>query len=205
MKLSKLMARSTAVLILGLAVMLGLPRAVSAAVVTLMPSSTLASIGDSLQFDLSITGVTDLYAFNFSLAFDPMVINGVSLSEGPALGTAGTTFFIPGDFDNSNGLLSLTGGLLIGAVPGFTGNGIFASIVFSAIGAGISGVTLNDVILLNSSLGLIPATVNSAVVQVGVGGTVPEPGSLLLVASALALAVWGVRQRDRKWAVRTNT
>ena len=105
-------------LMVSLVVCLGLTaQAQGTVVMSLVPSAPpLAAIGDTISFNLSITGATDLYAFQFSLMFDPTVVTLASLVEGAALGTAGTTFFVPGAFDNISGLLELTGDSLIAIV-----------------------------------------------------------------------------------------
>lgn len=165
--------------------------------VMLTPTSpTSVSVGDIINFDLTVSDVADLFAFQFSLQFDPAVILGVSVTEGPALGTAGTTFFANGAFDNVGGLLDLTGDTLIGAISGFGGSGVLASITFTAFGAGASTITVGDVLLLNSSFDILSTTVGSAGVEV-VGTAVPEPANYSLVLVALAVMA-GMRRLSRQ-------
>ena len=182
--------------IAALALALGWAMESQATAVSLTPSApAIAAIGDTITLDLGITGVADLYAFNFSLQFDPGVLQLSGLTEGSALGLAGTTFFVAGAFDNVGGLLELTGNTLIGAIPGFTGNGTLATISFTAVGGGTSAVALNDVLLLDSSFGIITSSVSSATVEVAGEGTVPEPATYALVISALAAMTLARRQQ----------
>lgn len=160
-----------------------------ATVLTLTPSSRVASIGDTINYDLVISDVTDLYGYQFSLQFDPTLVNITGLSEGPAMATAGTTFFVPGAFDNVNGLLGLTGDTLIGPISGFAGSGVLASLSFKAIGAGIGDIAVNDTFLLDSSFSEITTTVNSTSINV-LANTVPEPSGILLMLVGLPLLVW---------------
>jgi hypothetical protein len=47
--------------------------------------------------DVNISGVTDLYDFQFDLSFNPAVIQATSVLEGKfLLSGGGTTFFLPG-------------------------------------------------------------------------------------------------------------
>lgn len=177
------LARTMATLVLSFG---GTLNALAAPIALTPAAPPLANIGDTITFDLRVTGVTDLYAFNFSLAFDPTVVNLSGLTEGPALGTAGTTFFVAGAFDNVSGLLDLSGDTLIGAISGFSGDGVLATITFNAVGGGVSAISLNDVLLLDSAFAMIDSTSSSATVQVAGGVTVPEPATYALVMSALA-------------------
>ncbi|WP_200226404.1 cohesin domain-containing protein [Rubrivivax gelatinosus] len=177
---------------------LGLPVAAHATAVTLTPTGpTTVAVGETITFDLGISDAVDLFAFQFSLQFDPAIVQGLTLSEGPALGTAGTTFFIAGAFDNLSGLLELTGSSLIGAIPGFSGSGVLASLTFSALGPGTSAIELGDVLLLDSSFTIAEATLASSAVVVA-EQAVPEPATLALVLTALAAAAstrGGARRR----------
>src|SRR5262245_39860176 len=70
-------------------------------IVNLSLTSSSVNEGDSFIVNANVTGVTDLYAWQFDLAFTPDLI-GVSgdASEGAFLASAGSTFFIPGSNDN---------------------------------------------------------------------------------------------------------
>lgn len=159
-----------------------------ATVLALTPSSPVASVGDTINYDLTISDVTDLYGYQFSLQFDPTLVNITGVTEGPALATAGTTFFVPGAFDNVNGLLGLTGDTLIGPISGFTGSGVLALLSFTAVGAGVGDITLNDVLMLDSTFAVIATTVNSASLEVKTS-SVPEPSGLLLMLVGLPIMV----------------
>jgi general secretion pathway protein D len=84
------------------------------------PSSV--AVGDIFTVNADIASITDLYAFQFDLSFDPAVLAATSSTEGPFLPSGGATFFIPGAIDNLNGMVTATVDTLI-AASGHLGSG----------------------------------------------------------------------------------
>ncbi len=74
-----------------------------------------------------MTDVSDLYAFQFDLAFDPTILELQSISEGTFLPGAGSTNFFPGTIDNTGGTATATADSLVGAIPGASGSGTLAT------------------------------------------------------------------------------
>jgi general secretion pathway protein D len=147
------------------------------------PPSTSVSAGDTFSLDVFITDVTDLYAYQFDVSFDPGVLSAQDLTEGSFLATGGATFFIPGSIDNVAGLISFTATTLLGPDPGVSGNGTLAVVEFSAIGTGTSPIDLSNVLLLDSTIIDITADVVAGAVDVqDNGGSIPEPATLWLLA-----------------------
>ena len=165
-------------------------------VVSLQPSTDAHTVGDSFSVKLSGTGLTDVYAFQFALNFTSGVLGVSGVSEGDALSSVNTTFFVPGAADNGAGTLELSGNTLIGAVSGFSGDGWLASIDFQALGVGVGSVQLTDVLLLDSLLSSVDVAGQDArFVIESPGGTVPLPSSLSLAALGLCAAVVLSRRR----------
>ena len=135
----------------------GLPSGLFADALVSVGSGTVA-IGNILNIPVSISGVSDLYAFQFDLSFDAAVLDLLGISEGAFLPTAGVTFFSPGAIDNLAGTATFTADSLVGSVPGASGTGDLASFEFRAISFGSGDLTLSNVILLDSSLNDIAFT-----------------------------------------------
>ena len=161
----------------------------SAQVVSVTSSPSPAVVGTPLALNVLIAGVTDLFAYQFSLAFNPLVLQVSGATEGAFLPTAGATIFGGGTVNNTLGTLTLAFGTLTGPVPGATGNGVLANLSFNVISAGSSALAFSDVLLLDSNLVTLPVQANNGLIT-----AVPEPASYALFALGLAgLAVW--RQR----------
>jgi hypothetical protein len=90
----------------------------------------------------------------------------------------GFTFFLAGS-DNGSGAVTNTADTLIGAVPGASGTGVLATLTFTAIAPGVSPLSLENVLLLDSDLA--PVTAATSASSVTVQRAVPEPGTLLLL------------------------
>jgi general secretion pathway protein D len=184
-------------LLLGIVLTMNILSVSAAPILSIEPPSQGVRPGQSFSLDVHITGVTDLYAFQFDLAFNPAVLSAGSITEGAFLPSGGVTSFIPGTIDNTAGSITFTADTLIGAIPGVSGSGIFATIDFQALALGTSAITLSNVILLDSNLAEI--TVNTVDGNVSVSA-VPEPSPTLLLALGLA-GVLGYRWRQRVQAV----
>ena len=175
------------VLTLALALWASAPIGVAAApIVSLQASAADVRPGDTLLIDVVATDFDDLYAFQFSLIFDPAHFQASALSEGDFLQSAGATFFIPGEIDNATGAVSFTANTLIGPGPGANGGGLLARFQFDATAVGSGGFDLADLLFLDSSLVDVFPSVTPVDIEVTTSN-VPEPSSLLLMIAALAV------------------
>ena len=68
---------------------------VATPIVSIQPATQTAEPGQSLSVDVLISDVTDLYAFELDLAFDPTILATIGVTEGPFLPSGGSTVFIP--------------------------------------------------------------------------------------------------------------
>ena len=148
------------------------------------PPNQVVNVGDGVSLDVSVADVTDLFGYQFDVAFNPLVLAAQSITEGTFLSGGGSTFFIPGNIDNVAGIINFTANTLIGAIPGVNGGGVLAQMNFSAMGAGNSAVNFSGVTLLDSTLSDISVLIVPGSVQVQ-SSAVPEPASLWLVASGI--------------------
>ncbi len=148
--------------------------------------------GSNVSLDVLISGINDLYGYQFSLSFDPKILQASSVSEGSFLSSGGgNTFADGGTIDNSLGTVSFIFNSLVGAVPGVSGSGNLARINFNVTGAGSSALNFSDALFLNSSLTDLPVQIQNGSLQ---ALPVPEPASyLMLMAGLTGLAA--VRRR----------
>jgi general secretion pathway protein D len=144
--------------------------------------SAAATFGTPFSVPVSISGVSDLYAFQFDIAFDPGILQLVSITEGAFLPGAGTTFFGPGTIDNTAGTAIFTFDTLVGPISGASGSGDMASLTFQYIHLGTSPLTLSNVVLEDSSLNDIPFSISNGAVTL-----MPEPSAPFWAVATLAL------------------
>jgi hypothetical protein len=152
------------------------------------PTTQTSSTGTVVTVDVDITNVSDLYGFQFDLTFNPNVLQAVSSTEGTFLSSGGATYFVPGTNDNVGGTVAATADTLLAAIPGVNGGGELAVFTFDAIGAGTSAIGIQNEILLDSNLNVIPDTTTGGAVTVTSGtATAPEidPASALAALTLL--------------------
>ncbi len=147
-------------------------------------------VGSSVQTNVLISDIADLYAYEFTLTFDASVLQATGISEGMFLGTAGATFGSTGVIDNTAGTISFIYNTLLGPVPGANGSGSLLNVTFQALGAGSAALSFADLLFLDSASADILVEVDGAVVT-----AVPEPGSFLLFGAAL-VAAGAMRRRQ---------
>lgn len=163
------------------------------AVVSIQPASTTIASGGTATLDVNISGVSDLYGFQFDVLFGAATVSATSESEGGFLATGGTTFFVPGTIDNVGGSVTNTADTLIGAISGVNGGGTLAVLDFTGLAPGTTSIDLANVILLDSGFNSIPFATQDGSVTVTSVAVTPEPSGLLL----LGLSLIGLVARGR--------
>jgi hypothetical protein len=132
--------------------------------VGLDPSTVQLNIGATQVVSVTITGVTDLYGFEFDLGFDPAVIAVQEVEVGDFLSP---DFVVARTFNNSTGLVKVAITQLSPSLPK-TGDGLLATILFRAIAPGDAQVKFLNIQLSNSdaiSLGVVSLQPNVVVLQ----------------------------------------
>lgn len=148
--------------------------------------------GSTVAVEVRIADVADLYAYQFSLAFNPAVLQASAVTEASFLTSGGgTTFFDGGAINNSAGTISFTFDSLIGPVAGVSGSGALVRIGFGVAAPGTSTLAFSDVLFIDSNLNDITVQVANGSVQ-----AVPEPSTLAMLGVGL-LAVAGGAWRRR--------
>jgi len=100
---------------------------------------------------------SDITGYQFSLSYDPAVLHGVNVTNGDLITPDKDTsaMFMPGEFDNTAGKLTLTGaGFLVleEPVPITSGPGTLANVTFEVVGEGESRITIGTEVALPSVL-----------------------------------------------------
>ena len=147
------------------------------AAATISVESAIVQKGAAFSLDVSTTGIADLYAFQFDLIFDPMLVAATSVQQGSLL--SGSGGFFPGFIDNVVGNVTIVADTLSGPVSGVSGSGTFARVEFNALSAGVTQVSLSNVIVLDSGLADIVTVVDDGALTITDSSTpVPEPTTL---------------------------
>ncbi len=159
-----------------------------------------------------IDDVVNLAGFQFSLEFDPTVLEATAVQEGPFLGSSGREVMCGGTeiAAGSARLLCVSVGATVsqGGVAGPDGGGVLAVVEFIAVGEGETSLGLRDVKLVEAEVDEsgapvgIPAATLDGVVTVAGGdgfawvlwGPVIAVGAVLIV-SAAAASLWWFRLR----------
>jgi hypothetical protein len=147
------------------------------------PAIDLAFTNTAIGVDLTVraSDLVDLYGWQFTLNFNPVLLTALGGSEGAFLPAGGASVFHPGEIDNTLGSIGFAFGALVGPVAGIDGSGDLATFSFRVDQGGLANFALSDVFLLDSTGAAISAEVRDLAVTV-----VPEPGSLWLLAAGLA-------------------
>jgi hypothetical protein len=173
--------------------LLGVPSLARALpIVSLSPPSQDAEVGDPVSVDIRVDGLTDaIGGFSLTLDFDDEVLEGVGYTIGGALGLGNDESF---GFAVGAGSLDLyfTSVADESTLAAAQGTGfILATVTFQALTDGLSPLTLLNVVLSDATGAEEPFTQRNGDVCVGgdCAAPVPEPGTILLVASGLGAAI----------------
>jgi len=129
------------------------------------PVHTDTSLGGSFSIAIDISTDDNIYAAQFDLLFDNTILNATSATEGSFLKQGGAATYPIITIDNSLGKISYAS-TRFGVQTGATGTGSLLAIDFDAIGAGTSGLDLDNVELVDPGLQPVTATVTDGSAKV---------------------------------------
>ena len=119
-------------------------------------SKTPIHIDDTFTLDISAETVFDMAGWQFDIAFDPAILEAISVSEGNFLKTGGTTFFQGGSIDNANGKITGLSAARLSA-QGVAGTGSLLQVRFKAKSGGETALVLQNFEFGATTGNLIPA------------------------------------------------
>jgi hypothetical protein len=163
-------------------------------------SQTVDAIGDVFTVNVSISGVLNLYAYEFKLYYNSTALNGTSVVPGPFLNESGQTpfFYIVAFTDHYNSTYGVVwiDSTLTGNVLGVDGDGVLATIRFNATALGNSiSLCLRDVELSDPNANPIPYVSSDGTVTI-----VPEFTwiTALLALILISLPILFITRKMRK-------
>lgn len=149
------------------------------------PQTSTVQQGGAVSLSVNVSGIADLFAFQFSLRFDPAILQALSVSEGSLFSGVGFSFN-PGTIDNNAGTVTFIADSLSGLGVGLAADGALATVTLRTVGGGTSAIALADVVLLDHNLDPIGVTTFG-----GSTTAIPEPGTSAVAAGLLAvLTFW---------------
>jgi hypothetical protein len=136
----------------------------SSTVLFVDPNTVQETVGQNFAVNVSISNVTDLYAWQLTLTWNPSLLSVTNVAEGPMLRSSGnSTYFSPKVNAASGNLSALCSRLLsIGSsVTGVSGNGTLMTIQFKVIANGSCDLSLYDTQLRDPNINAISHTVKN--------------------------------------------
>jgi hypothetical protein len=130
------------------------PTATSSAtpVVKISPSSLqIHEVGETIQANIAVENVVNLWQWETSLSWDPATLNFTGIQEGPFLKSSGETLFEP-DFANyKNGNLTVSN--VLRSASSVNGSGVLATVTFNVLAVKSTTIQLYDTVLSEPSTG----------------------------------------------------
>ena len=124
----------------------------SQVVVAVVPETYQAAVASqAITLSIDISNVVDLGGFEFTLSFDPAVVQASTATLGDFLASTGRSVSaLPVQVDNINGTLTF-GAFSFGTGAGPSGAGTLAQVVFTPRAVGTTTLTLQKVQVTNTS------------------------------------------------------
>lgn len=139
------------------------------ATLSIEPQSTkIWGTGESFTVNVKVTGITGLYGWQIKLYYNPNVLNGTGIIEGPFLKTQGESFFdftCDDEYNSTHGLVTAFS-TLVGEESAVNGTGVLLILTFKAKNIGNAILDLEETVLGDIDGNPMDNTVIDGVVQV---------------------------------------
>jgi len=112
------------------------------------PSSVSRDVGEVFTVHIDVSGVKDLFLWQFKLRWDPAILETLNVTEGSFLKRGGDTYFL--QKINSTDGSALASCTLLGDIFGVDGDGDVAAVQFRVKGSGQCNLELFDTQLFDS-------------------------------------------------------
>ena len=106
------------------------------------PRRHIASIGETVTFQIMAEEVENLTAAEFSISFDPAELVVASISQGTMFTGNGESIFFS-EYDNLQGTITISAGLLGGENPSVSGTGDLVTVEVSVLQVGETELTFD--------------------------------------------------------------
>jgi len=118
--------------------------------VSVIPSSLTAELEQNFNVDIAISDVLDLYGWEFTLCWNPYLIDAVNVIEGPFLKGDGRPTFFAYNTSLFDGRI-VVDCTLLGWISGVSGSGILSTLTFCPKNSGECSLDLYDLSLIGSN------------------------------------------------------
>jgi hypothetical protein len=139
----------SASMLTGLTIILVAESGNNGATVHISPSNTSARVDQSFEISINVSGVSDLYGWEFKLGYNNSLLELVDSTEGSFLSSSRDTFFVPKTMSTDGYVLA--GCTSLRNISGVNGNGTLATVEFRAKALGSCTLDLYDTKLVNSA------------------------------------------------------
>ena len=145
---------------------------------------TAAQVGSTINVNLTVNNVQNLFAWSLNLTWNPLVLNLTQMQEGPFLSNAGSTLFTwsPGlsHLSRPLGYIQTVSDALLSSATA-NGNGVLVTISFKVLNTGTSQISIEGTILSspaqNGAIHPITTSITDGIVEVSTSNANPTPTS----------------------------
>lgn len=149
---------------------------------TVVPATPQVALNTQAQIDITVTSVQNLGAYEFTLLYNPALVQVTTVVNGSFLGSTGRTATPVGPvIDNTLGKVTF-GAFTFGTQPGPDGNGILATVTLNAIAVGTTDLTLLNTLLTDiNAVNTNHCPINGSLTVTSEGGPSPSPAACTAV------------------------